>query len=178
MRNIRRIGGAMVILFQLAGCAVQTHTEVAIPNLPTCAAAFAMLPQPGGSTGLNNRIPEAPPGPMRLCRYRWNNDEKKLVLIADIEQPLAPAALMRTLPQLKTEIEIYGPNVVFSCPFGQGAIDLVLIGAATGSKLTILEVQRDGCSRVNVSRDNFATYTVYLYSKDLWAELDAIKAKA
>ncbi len=100
------------------------------------------------------------------------------MLIADIEQSLAPTTLMHTLPQLKTVIEVYGPNVVFSCPFGQGAIDLVIIGSATGSKLTILDVQRDGCSRVNVSIDNFTTYTIYIYSKDLWAELDAIKANA
>ena len=176
MKIVRQVSGATAILFLLAGCAVQAHTEVAIPNLPACDAAFAMLPQPGGSSELNNRIPEAAPGPMRLCRYRWAAAKNKLALVADIELPLAPAALMHTLPLLKTEIEVYGPNVAFSCPASQGAIDIVIIRSATGSNLTILRVQRDGCSRVNVTHDNFATYIDYLYSKDLWAELDAIKA--
>lgn len=178
MQILRRTSGAIAILVVLTGCAVQTHTEVAIPTLPTCDAAFALLPQPGGRSDLNNRIPKAEPGPMRLCRFRWNNDEKKLTLMADIELPLAPVALMQTLPQLKSEIEVYGPNVVFFCPFGQGAIDIVIIRSPTGSRLTILEVQRDGCSRVNATHDNFATYIVYLYSKALWAELDAIKTAA
>lgn len=178
MRAFSRISGVAAIVSVLAGCAVQTHTGMALPNLPTCGAAFALLPQPGGRTELNNRIPKAAPGPMRLCRYRWNNDKKKLALITDIDVPLAPAALMDTLPQLKTVIGVYGANVVFSCPSGQGAVDIGIIRSAKGSKLTILEVQRDGCRRVNATHDNFATYTVYLYSKDLWAELDAIKRKA
>lgn len=111
---------------------------------------------------------------MRLCRYRWNSSENKLVLIADIELPLAPVALMNTLPQLKSWIEVYGPNFLASCPSGQGAIDLVIIRSARGSKLNVLEVQRDGCSVVVATHDNFATYTVYLHSSDLWAQLDAI----
>jgi len=171
-----RVGGATVILFLLAGCAVQTHTEMAIPNLPTCGATFVLLPQPGGRSELNNRIPEATPGPMRLCRYRWNNDEKKLALITDIALPLAPTGLMRTLPKLKTEIEVYGPNVVFSCPSGQGAVDIVIIRSVTGSKLIILEVQRDGCRFVNASHDNFVTSITYLHSSELDAQLDAIAA--
>jgi hypothetical protein len=111
---------------------------------------------------------------MRLCRYRWNDSEKKLALIADVELHLAPIALMHTLPQLKTVVDVYGPNSVFSCPAGQGAIDLVIIGSATGSKLTVLEVQRDGCSFVIASHDNFATSIVYLHSSELDAQLDAI----
>lgn len=176
MRPVRQVAGTIAILIMLAGCAVQTQREVAIPKLPACDTTLALLPQPGMTSKLNGRIPEAAPGPMRLCRYRWNDSEKKLVLIADIELPLAPAALMHMLPQLKTVIEVYGPNVVFSCPSGQGAIDIVIIRSATGSKLTILEVQRDGCSRVNVTRDNFATSITYLHSSELDAQLDAITA--
>lgn len=176
MRPARQAAGTIAILIMLAGCAVQTQREVAIPKLPTCDTTLALLPQPGVTSKLDGRIPEAAPGPMRLCRYRWNNSDKRLVLIADIELSLAPAALMHTLPQLKTVIEVYGPNIVLSCPSGQGASDIVIIRSATSSKLTILEVQRDGCSRVNVTRDNFATSITYLHSSELDAQLDAITA--
>lgn len=174
MRLLHRVGRTLAILVSLTGCAVPSHSSVAA--LPTCESTLALLPQPGVNSNLSGRISEAAPGPMRLCRYRWNSSENKLVLIADIELPLAPVALMNTLPQLKSWIEVYGPNFLASCPSGQGAIDLVVIRSATGSKLTILEVQRDGCSVVVASHDNFATYIVYLHSSNLWAQLDAIKA--
>ncbi len=176
MRILRQVSGALAILFTLSGCAVSAHTAVAISRLPTCEATLALLPQPGVTSESNGRIPETAPGPMRLCRYRWNDSEKKLALIADIVRPLVPVALMRTLPQLKTVIEVYGPNFRFSCPAGQGAIDLVIIRSAIGSKLTILEVQRDGCSFVIVTHDNFTTCIAYLHSSELSAQLDAITA--
>lgn len=178
MGLFRRVGGTVAILVALAGCAVPTHTAVGISKLPTCESTLTLLPQPGVNSNLNGRIPQAVPGPMRLCRYRWNSSENKLMLITDIELPLAPVALMNTLPQLKSWIDVYGPNFLASCPSGQGAIDLVIIRSAMGSKLTILEVQRDGCSVVVATHDNFATYIVYLHSSDLWAQLDAIKATA
>lgn len=153
-----------------------TKREVAIPILPTCDTTFALLPQPGGRSELNGRIPKAAPGPMRLCRYRWNESEKKLVLIADIELPLAPTELMQSLPQLKTVIDVYGPNFLASCPAGQGSIDLVIIRSATSSKMTILEAQRDGCSLVIATHDNFLTYISYLHSSKLDAQFDAITA--
>lgn len=178
MKIVHQVIGVTATLITLAGCAVPTHTVATISELPTCDTTLALLPQPGVTSELNGRISEAEPGPMRLCRYRWNNDEKKLVLIADIQLPLAPAALMHTLPQLKSVIDVYGRNFRASCPAGQGALDLVIIRSATGSKLTTLEVQRDGCSVVIVSQDNFATFIVYLRSSDLLAQLDAIKATA
>lgn len=176
MRPVRQVAGTIAILVMLAGCAVQNQREVAIPKLPACDATLALLPQPGITSKLNGRIPEAAPGPMRLCRFRWNNSEKRLVLIADITRPLAPLALMHTLPQLKTLIDVYGPNFLASCPAGQGAIDIAIIRSAVGSKLTTLEVQRDGCSFVLVSHDNFATSITYLHSSKLDAQLDAITA--
>lgn len=176
MKIVRQVSGMTAILIMLAGCAVPTHTTAAILKLPTCESTLALLPQPGVISELNGRILEAAPGPMQLCRYRWNNSEKKLVLIAEIELPLAPAALMHALPQLKTVIEVYGPNFRSSCPAGQGAMDLVTIRSAAGSNLTILEVQRDGCRVVIVNHDNFATSITYLHSSELDAQLDAISA--
>lgn len=113
---------------------------------------------------------------MRLCRYRWDNVEKGLALKADISRPLVPVPLLRTLSQLKTVDEVYGSNQAFSCPFSQGVVDIVILRAATGPELTIVEVQRDGCRGVLITHADFATYIAYLGSAPLLAQLDAIKA--
>lgn len=115
---------------------------------------------------------------MRLCRYRWHNSENKLTLIADITRPLEPVALLHELNQLKTVNAVYGPNRVTSCPMGQGNDDIVILGAVTGQKLTVVEIHRDGCRGVLVTHADFATYIGYLGTASLWAQLDAIKAMA
>lgn len=174
MRIVRRVSGATAILIMLAGCSAGTHAPAAIPTLPACEVTLARLAHPGVSNESGDRIPKATPGPMRLCRYRWDNLENRLTLIADITLPLAPAALLRALSQLKTVNEVYGPNAVFSCPMMQGNVDVLILRAATGSKMTIIDVQRDGCRRVGVTHDDFATYIAYLGSTSLWAQLDAM----
>ncbi len=178
MRVVSRVSGAAVILFALAGCAVQSHTEVAIPVLPGCEETHARLVHPGVTNESGGRIPGWAPGPMRLCRYRWDNLQNKLTLIADITRPLAPVALLHVLSQLKTVYQVYGPNAEFPCPTSQGNIDLLIFRAASGSDLTIIGVQRDGCGRIGITHDNFATYIAYLGSNSLSAQLDAIKATA
>lgn len=171
----RKVIGTTSILLMLAGCAVGTHTAVAIPKLSACDATFARLAHPGVANESGGRIPEAAPGPMRLCRYRWVNADSKLILVADITLPLAPVALMHALSQLKTVVEIYGHHAAFSCPASQGNADVVIMRAATGSKLTVIEVQRDGCRGVIVPDASFGTYIAYLDSATLTAQLDAIK---
>ncbi|HUW86847.1 MAG TPA: hypothetical protein VMW30_00500 [Candidatus Paceibacterota bacterium] len=174
MRVVRRVSGATAVLIMLVGCAVPSHTAVAVSKLPACDATFAQLAQPRVANESGGRIPDAPPGPMRLCRYRWVNAESKLMLVADITLPLAPVALMHTLSQLKSVVEVYGHNIVTSCPAGQGAVDIAIIRSTTGSKLTIIEVNRDGCRGVVVTHADFAAYIAYLGSASLRAQLDAI----
>lgn len=176
MRILRRVSGALAILFTLSGCAVPSHTEVAIPKLPACDATFARLAQPRVANESGGRIPEVAPEPMRLCRYRWDNLENKMNLIADITRPLAPAALLRSLSQLRTVYQVYGPNAVFACPMMQGNVDVIIFRAASGPDLTVIEVERDGCGRVNIAYDNFATYISYVASTSLLTQLDAMTA--
>jgi hypothetical protein len=174
MRVVSRFSGATAILLVLAGCAVQSHTEVAIPVLPGCEETHARLVHPGVTNEPAGRIPGWAPGPMRLCRYRWDNLQNKLTLIADITRPLAPVALLHEFSALKSVYQVYGPNAEFPCPLSQGNVDLVIFRAALGPDLTIIGVQRDGCGRVGITHDNFATYIAYLGSNSLSAQLDAM----
>lgn len=174
MRSVRHISGALAILIALSGCAVGTHSTAAVPNLPTCDKTLLELNHLTTSLSTRSRISQAVPGPMRLCRYRWNNTEKKLALIADITRPLAPVALLHALSELKTVNEVYGPNAVFPCPLMQGNADVVILRAATGSALTVVQVQRDGCGRVIVTHPGLITYIAYLGTSSLLAQLDAI----
>jgi hypothetical protein len=113
---------------------------------------------------------------MRFCRFRWDNGENKLALVADITRPLVPAALLHALSQLKTVNELYGPNAVFGCTPGHGNADVVILRAATGSELTFVEVQRDGCREVIVTHAGFVTYIAYMPTASLLAQLDAVTA--
>lgn len=174
MRVARRVVAVTTILFMLGGCTVAAHSTVAILKLPACDATFARLAQPRVANESGRRILEVALGPMRLCRYRWVNAESKVMLVADITLPLAPVALMHALSQLKTIVEVYGRNAVFSCPAGQGAVDIAIIRAATGSELTIIEVHRDDCQFVSVTHAGFGTYIGYLGSATLKAQLDAM----
>lgn len=176
MRIVRRVCGVIAILAALTGCTVDTHVTVAIPTLPTCDKTILELNHLSSSLATKSRIPQAVPGPMRFCRYRWNNDEKKLVLIADITRSLAPIVLLRALSQLKTVNEVYGPNAVFPCPFGQGNADVAILRPKTGSELTVVEVQRDGCARVIVTHPGSVSYIAYLSTARLMTQLDAITA--
>jgi len=176
MRVVRRVVTVTAILLMLTGCTVGTHSAVAIPKLPACDTTFTQLAQPRVSNESGGRIPDAAPGPMRLCRYRWVNAESKVMLVADITLPLAPVALMHALSQLKTIVEVYGRNAAFSCPAGQGNVDIAIIRAATGSQLTVIEVHRDDCQFVSVTHAGFASYVGYLGSVTLRAQLDAMTA--
>lgn len=178
MRTFRRVGGATVILFLLAGCAAQTQTEVAIPKLPACDKMLAGVHHLTSEMNAAGRIPQLVPVPMRLCRYRWNDAQNKLTLTTDVTRPLAPSALLHELNQLKTMNEVYGPNNVQFCTMMQGNADVVILGAANGQKLTVIEVQRDGCRRVLITHSDFASYIAYLGTTSLWGQLDAIKGGA
>lgn len=176
MRILRRVSGTAAVLIMLAGCAAPSHTAVAIPKLPTCGATHARLADTRVANETGGRIPGWAPGPMRLCRYRWDNLENKMNLIADITRPLAPAALLRSLSQLRTVYQVYGPNAVFACPMMQGNVDVIIFRAASGPDLTVIEVERGGCGRVNIAYDNFATYISYVASTSLLTQLDAVTA--
>jgi hypothetical protein len=115
---------------------------------------------------------------MRLCRYRWDNFDKKLTLITDITRPLAPVALLRALSQLKTVNEVYGPNRVTTCPMSLGAADVVILREAKRWESMVVEVQRDRCRGVLITHVDFRRYAAYLFSASLLAQLDAIKAVA
>lgn len=174
MRVVSRFSGAAAIFLVLSGCAVQSLTEVAIPVLPGCEETHARLAHPAVTKDPVSRIPGWTSGPMRLCRYRWDNLQNKLTLIADITRPLAPVALLHALSQLKSVYRVYGPNAEFPCPLSLGNVDLVIFRTASGPELTIIGVQRDGCGRVGITHDNFATYIAYLGSNSLSAQLDAM----
>ena len=176
MRIARRVSGAIAISFALAGCTVATHAQVAIPPLPACDKILLELNHLSSSLNTKAHIPQAVPGPMRFCRFRWNNSEKKLALMFDDTELLAPVALLHALSELKTVNELYGPNAVFSCTLAHGNADVVILQAATGSELTIVEVQRDGCREVIVTRAGFVTYIAYMPTASLLAQLDAITA--
>ena len=86
--------------------------------------------------------------------------------------PKTPAALLKTLSQLKTKAEIYGPDAAFSCPvFHEGWADLVVTRSTENAKLTLIKVNRGGCSVIFINR------TAYVSSSAVGAELDAIRAK-
>lgn len=174
MRIVRRVVGVTAILFMLTGCAVGTHAAVAIPKLPACGTTLLKLNHLYSSLSTKAHLPQAAPGPMRFCRFRWDNVENKLALVADISRPLAPGALLHALSQLKTVNELYGPNAVFGCTPGKGNADVVILRAATGSELTIVEVQRDGCREVIVTHAGFVTYIAYMPTASLLAQLDAM----
>ena len=174
MRFVRRIGGAMAILFALTGCAVGSHATKSVLTLPSCNKILLELNHLSTSLNTKDRIPQATTGQMRFCRYRWDNGENKLVLISDITRPLAPVALLHALSQLKTVYAVYGPNAVFACPFMQGNADVLILRTAAGSPLTVVQVQRDGCGRVLVTHPGLTTYIAYLSTSSLLTQLDAI----
>lgn len=178
MRVIRRVVAVTAIVFMLTGCTVGTHSEVAIPKLPACGTTLLKLNHLSPSLAIKSRILQAAPGPMRFCRYRWNNSEKKIALIADITRPLAPVALLHALSHLKTVNELYGPNAVFGCTPGRDNTDGVILRAATAPESTIVEVQRDGCREVIVTRAGFVTYIAYMPTASSLAQLDAIAPAA
>lgn len=179
MRILRRVSGATAILLMLAGCTVGTHEPVVIPTLPACDKILLKLNHLDSSLSTKAHISQATPGPMRFCRFRWDYGENKLALFADITRPLAPTALLYALSQLKTVNELYGvPNPVFGCTPGHGNVDVVILRAATGSELTIVEVQRDGCREVIVTHAGFVTYIAYMPTASLLAQLDVIAATA
>lgn len=178
MNVISRISGATAILLILAGCAVQSQPVVTMPKLPGCEETHARLPYPNVSSDTGNQIPNLASTPMRLCRYRWDDPQNKLTLIAEVNLPSAPASLLQALGQLKTVYQVYGPNAGFFCPLMRGNIDLIIFQTASMSDLTVVGVQRDGCAQAGVTNDNFATYVAYLGSKALSAQLDAIKVTA
>lgn len=178
MKIVRRVSSAIAILFTLTGCAVATHVPVAIATLSLPACDKTLLELNHLATSLNTKapIPQAVPGPMRLCRYRWNNDERKLVLISDIARPLAPVALLRAFSQLKALDGVYSPGATFACPMSQGNADLVILRAPTDSALTVLEVQRDSCGWVFLTHPGSTSYVAYLGAARLLLQLDAITA--
>lgn len=178
MKIVRRVSSAIAVLFTLTGCAVATHVPVAIPDLslPACDKTLLELNHLATSINTKATIPQAISGPMRLCRYRWNNDEKKLVLISDIARPLAPVALLRAFSQLKALDGVYSPGATFACPMSQGNADLVILRAPTGAALTVLEVQRDACGWVFLTHPSSTSYVAYLGAARLGALLDAITA--
>jgi len=158
----------------LTGCTVGTHATVAIPKLPACDTTLLKLNHLYSSLSTKAHLPKAAPGLMRFCRFRWDNVENKLVLVAEISRPLAPVALLHALSQLKTVNELYGPNAVFGCTPGHGNADVVILRAATGPELTIVEVQRDGCREVIVTHAGFVTFIAYMPTASLLAQLDAM----
>lgn len=176
MRIFPRVVAVTAILFMLTGCTVGTHEPVAIPILPACDKTLLKLNHLDSSLSTKAHLPEVAPGPMRFCRFRWDNAENKLTLITDITRPLAPVALLHALSQLKTVNELYGPNAVFGCTPGHGNADVVILRAATGSELTFVEVQRDGCREVIVTHASFVTYIAYMPTPSLLAQLDAVIA--
>lgn len=119
MRAVHKVTGMAVILFTLAGCvngaitstspsntpstsASGTHLLVVVPILPACEATLTRLAKSGPANRSGSRIPEAVPGPMRLCRYRPGRGlGNNLALFADIPLPLAPVALLHTLKSTK-----------------------------------------------------------------------------
>lgn len=175
MKILRRISGAIAILIALSGCATTTHTPVvAATFMPTCEQTLLELNHLTTSLASKSHIPLAVPGPMHFCRYRWNNDENKLVLMADDTELIASVALLQMLSKLKTVNEVYGPNAVFPCPMMQGNADVVILRATTGSELTVIQVQRDGCERVIVTHPGSDSYLAYVSSAQLLTQLDAI----
>ena len=178
MKVVSRFSGATAILLVLAGCAVQSHTAVAIPILPGCQETHTRLSYPHVSNDTGRPIPSLTSVPMRLCRYRWDYLQNKLSLIEEVTLPSAPTPLLQALSHLKTVYQVYGPNAVFPCPLILGNLDLVIFQTTSMSDLTVIGVQRDGCARVGITHDNFATYIAYLGSKSLSAQLNAIKATA
>lgn len=176
VRIVLRASAAIAILIALSGCAVGTHTTAAIPNLPTCDKTLLALNHLTISLSTKSRIPQTAPGPMRLCRYRWNNNENKLALLADITRPFAPVALLRALSELKTLNGVYSPKAAFACPVSQGNADVVILRAPTGSELTVVEVQRDSCGWVFLTHPGSTSYVAYLGAARLGAQLDAITA--
>lgn len=177
MRIVRRVCGALAILIALSGCAVATHTAAtASTSMPTCDKTLLEINHLTTSLSSKSRIPIMVSGPMRLCRYRWNNTEKKLALIADITRPLTPVAILRTLSGLKALNGIYSPGATFACPMSQGNVDVVILRAPTGSTLTVVEVQRDGCGWVILTHPGSKSYVAYLGAIRLGTQLDAIAA--
>ena len=174
MRIVRRVSGVMAILVAVTGCAVATHTTAtASTTLPTCDKTRHQLNHLTTSLSTKSRIPQMVPGPMRLCRYRWNNYQNKLELLADITQPQAPVALLRTLSQLKALTAVYSPGATFSC-MSQGNIDVVILRSPTGSNTTIIGVQRDGCARVIFTHPGSKSYDEYLGATRLGSQLDDV----
>lgn len=178
MNVVSRFIGATAILLVLVGCAVQSPTAVAIPILPGCEETHARLANPNVSNSAGGQVPRLASTPLRLCRYRWDYLHNKLSLIAEVTLSSASTSLLQALSHLKTVYQVYGPNAVFPCPLILGNLDLVIFQTASISDLTVIGVQRDGCARVGITHDNFATYIAYLGSKSLSADLDAIKATA
>ena len=176
VRIVLRVSAAIAILISLSGCAAGTHVAAAIPNLPTCEKTLLELNHLTTSLSTKSRIPQTPPGAMRLCRYRWNNNENKLALLADITLPSAPVALLRTLSELKTLNGVYSPNAAFACPLMQGNADVIILQGATSSELKVIQVQRDGCGWVILTHPGSTSYVAYLGAARLGTQLDAINA--
>ncbi|OIQ77395.1 hypothetical protein GALL_409150 [mine drainage metagenome] len=176
MKIVRQVGGAIAIFVMLTGCAVATQAPEAIPSLPSCENTLLELNHLSTSLATKSHIPLALPGPMHFCRYRWNNNENKLTLMADDTELLAPVGILQALSKLKTVNEVYGPNVVFFCPMMQGNADVIILQGATSSELTVIQVQRDGCGRVILTHPGSVSYTAYLSSAQLLTQLDAITA--
>lgn len=177
MRIIRRVSGSIAILLAVTGCGTATHaTTTASTTLPTCDKTLIELNHLSTSINTKALIPKSDPGPMRLCRYRWNNDERKLVLISDIARPLAPVALLRAFSRLKALDGVYSPRARFACPMSQGNADILILRAPKGSALTVLDIQRDSCGWVLLTHPGSTSYVAYLGATRLDTLLDAITA--
>lgn len=183
MRTFRRLTVAAIVLSALTSCvsganngpSPTTTPTAGILEFPTCSTAKLELEKPLPKQSLPTSGVAAhklaiTSGPLHLCRYRPQapGSATLILQIPDISVGKAPAALLKTLNQLKTVEEVYGPNAVFSCPGLQAGVDVGAIRSTINSKLTLIEVQRGGCGFIIIEK------TSYVSSPAVEAELDAL----
>lgn len=142
MRTIRRVGGATTILFLLTGCAGQTHTEVAIPNLPASTAVYVVpkCPSFGPNTPSGPHLGHlAPAGPQAavLCHYAAGNEKATigtLVRSVKVSNPKALAKLLNQAKPIKDNL---------SCPVDYKGQDVVIF--MTKGVETDVSIESTGC---------------------------------
>lgn len=142
MRTIRRVGGATSILFLLAGCAGQTHTEVANPNLPAIAALYdaPKCPSFGPNTPSGLHLGHlAPAGPQAavLCHYAAGNEKATVGTLVRSVKVSNPKALAKLLNQAKLIKD------ALSCPVDYKGQDVVIF--ITKGVETDVSIESTGC---------------------------------
>ena len=131
-----------MILFLLAGCAGQTHTEVANPNLPTIAALYVApkCPSFGPNTPSGSHPgPLVPAGPQAavLCHYAASNEKATFGTLVRSVKVSYPKALAKLLNQTKPM------KGTFNCPVRSGGQDVVLF--MTKGVQTDVSIETTGC---------------------------------